>query len=161
MMGEIEPTSEVNWYVSRRVEIGSDDPGSLRIPERFETEDGVQVEVGESLDYFPYGDPYRTYGAVLTVPGVFATKFPVEIDILPFSDGLVELGLRPAARLPRFPIGPRRYFRTAWSVLDSVRRELRRGQAVWRLCRPGGLTPDPLWRAPVSVTAGSPLDGTG
>jgi len=120
MMGEIEPTSEVNWYVSRRVEIGSDDPGSLRIPERFETEDGVQVEVGESLDYFPYGDPYRTYGAVLTVPGVFATKFPVEIDILPFSDGLVELGLRPAARLPRFPIGPRRYFRTAWSVLDSV-----------------------------------------
>ncbi|HUZ19514.1 MAG TPA: hypothetical protein VMU75_02955 [Acidimicrobiales bacterium] len=117
---EIEPTTEVNWYVSRRVEIGSDDAASLRIPERFETTEGVQVEVGESLDYFPNGDPYRTYGAVLTIPGVFATKFPVELDILPFSEGLVELGLRPAARLPRFPIGPRRYFRLAWSVLDSI-----------------------------------------
>ncbi len=126
MQDEFTAAETVNWYVSRKVDVLSSDTCVLDLPEAVVASNGVSLTVGSPV--FVDDEHYRSFEAVLAYPGVLPGKVRVELDLNPYTSRLVELGLRPARRVPRLLVSAERYFDGAWSVLDALADELASGE---------------------------------
>jgi hypothetical protein len=111
-----------SWYVSRRVDVPSQDLRTVTLPEVVVAPNGVSLKIQRRI--FVDDDQYRSFEGVLAYPGVLSGKVRVELDLNPYCSQLGEIGLRPANRLPGLLVSAERYFDGAWSVLDALASEL-------------------------------------
>jgi hypothetical protein len=120
----------ITWYVSRRVDVplraataAFDDlvepvsgPGPARLAGALTVDPttarpGIERRLHGRLSPAGLGGPVR-----------------IELELVPWSDRCVELGLRPARRPPRYRAA--RYFSAAVGALEELRRALHAGAAV-------------------------------
>lgn len=128
MQDDFATEQTVNWYVSRRVDVLSDDLHEVQLPDAVVGANGVTLTIGRPI--FVDDEQYRCFDAVLTYPGVLSGKVRVEVDLNPYSSWLGEIGLRPASRIPRLLVSAERYFDGAWAVLDALAAEIAAGRVA-------------------------------
>lgn len=109
-------------------------PGAAEIGFDLACRGGVAVTVPtgrlEITDVLPLPSPQRGYypsrrlRGILRPAGWPRASIPVEIELLPWSSGMSELGLLPLSR--RWPnlVSPPRYFRVVHDVLDQLVRAI-------------------------------------
>lgn len=122
MFEEPAAHSMVNWYVSRRLDLLSDELADVELPTKIAASNGVTLVLDGVLEVDDVS--YRSFTGVLAYPGKIAGKVRVEVDLNPYSSRFVEIGIRPSRRLPRLLVSADRYFDGAWAVLDSLAVEL-------------------------------------
>ncbi len=125
-MSEYDGEHEValNWYVSRTVEFHGDIASRFTPGTRIVGHDGSSLTFHEEQwDASEASDRTSSFAARLAGPGRFGGHLAVEVLVSPFSDTLVELGLRPSGRRRGLAMTARHYFSSAWSVLDEAAEE--------------------------------------
>jgi hypothetical protein len=122
MQYEFPTDHTAGWYVSRKVDVPSDDLRAVELPGMVVGSNGVVLELLRPM--FVDDEYYRTFEGVLSYPGVLHGKIRVELDLNPYTSRFGEIGLRPAGRLPRLLVTAERFFDGAWSVLDTLAAEI-------------------------------------
>jgi hypothetical protein len=112
----------VSWYVSRRADVLPKELSELELPDSVVAPNGISLQIVRPI--VVDDERYRSFDGVMTYPGALPSKVRVELDFNPYSSRLVEIGLRPANRVPWFFVSPQRYFDGAWGVLDSLAEQL-------------------------------------
>jgi hypothetical protein len=120
MAVENELERPVGWYVSRVVNVPAGQAGVFGLLGGVVTPDGATLQIGDPIKRELPMEDHRSYAATLAFPGVLAAKLKVELVVTRYSGSLVEVGLRPFARVPQRRVGAQRYFEAAWAVLDAL-----------------------------------------
>lgn len=120
-----------NWYVSRSVEVDSDDLTRLDSGLRVVGSHGSVLTVNGPAPIKPESVEADTGGAQLyesslSHAGRIPATHAVELVVAPIAAGRTEIGLRPVGRKPGRLVSAQRYFTSAWSVLDELTEQLLR-----------------------------------
>jgi hypothetical protein len=124
-----ESERPVGWYVSRVVSLRKGQARSLGLLGGVVTPSAATLRIGRPLDRPSPLEDHVSYAAVLTFPGLLPTKLKVELVVAGYGGSIVEVGLRPAARVSNRRIGAQRYFDTAWAVLEALSELAEAGQS--------------------------------
>ncbi len=118
----VEDAEQPGWYVSQVVGVPAERVRAVAALGAVVASDGSTLRVGGLVARGLPLEDHVSYEGMLSLGGGMLRRMAVEVVVTRYSGSLAEVGIRPAAKVPSRRIGARRYFDSAWSVLDALAR---------------------------------------